>query len=189
MLNRLLLDFAQWMGEQSWSIGLHESLYMFNWLESAHVMTLVLSLGMLVLIDLRMLGWCLTSVSAAKIAERLDKPMMIGFGLMVITGAILFTAIPVRYTQSVWFRMKMILLVAAAINAFLFRRHMLASAATWALDSLPPKRTRIGAGVSLALWTGVVLCGRLIAYDWYDCGQPENTDFINWAAGCVAQSP
>ena len=146
MLNRLLLDFAQWMGEQSWSVGLHESLYMFNWLESAHVMTLVLSLGMLVLIDLRMLGWCLTSVSASKIAERLDKPMMIGFGLMVITGAILFTGIPIRYTQSVWFRIKMILLVAAAINAFLFRRHMLASAATWALDSLPPKRTRVGAG-------------------------------------------
>lgn len=188
MLNRLLLDFAQWMGDQSWSIGLHESLYMFNWLESAHVMTLVLSLGMLVLIDLRMLGWCLTSVSAAKIAERLDKPMMIGFGLMVITGAILFTGIPIRYTQSVWFRMKMILLVAAAINALLFRRHMQASATTWALDSVPPKRTRIGAGLSLALWTGVVLCGRLIAYDWYDCGQPENTDFINWAAGCVAAS-
>ena len=189
MLNRLLLDFAEWMAAQSWSIGLHESLYMFNWLESTHVITLVLSLGMLVLIDLRMLGWCLTSVSAAKIAERLDKPMMIGFGLMVITGAILFTSIPIRYTQSIWFRMKMILLVAAAINAWLFRRHMQASATTWALDALPPKRTRIGAGLSLALWTGVVLCGRLIAYDWYDCGQPANSDFMNWAAGCVAASP
>jgi len=189
VLNSLLLDFATWMSEQSWSIGLHESLYMFNWLESAHVMTLILSLGMLAIIDLRMLGWCFTSISAAKIAERLDKPMMIGFGLMVITGVILFTSIPIRYTQSVWFRMKLILLVAAAINAFLFRRHMLASASTWATDLLPPKRTRIGAGLSLALWTGIVLCGRLIAYDWYDCGKPENSDFINWAAGCVAPSP
>jgi hypothetical protein len=30
------------------------------------------------------------------------------------------------------------------------------------------------------------MCGRFIAYDWYDCGQ-DNTAFIDWAAGCVAE--
>jgi hypothetical protein len=86
-----------------------------------------------------------------------------------------------------WFRIKVILLIAAMINALLFRRYMESADKTWDLDPVPPKRVRIGAGLSLALWTGVVLCGRLIAYDWFDCGQPGNSDIINWAAGCVVR--
>jgi hypothetical protein len=186
VLNQLLLDLAKWIGTQSWSIDLHESYYMYNWLESSHVMTLMLSLGMLFLIDLRMLGLCLTNVPASKIAERLDKPMMIGFVLMFITGIVLYVGIPVRTTQSLWFRIKMILLVAAAINAWLFRKKM-ATAGSWDSERVAPKRMRIGAGLSLALWSGVVVCGRFIAYDWFDCGSAANSAFVNWAAGCLAQ--
>jgi len=159
---------------------------MYNWVESAHVMTLILCLGMLFLIDLRMLGWGFNSVPASKIAERLDKPMMIGFVAMFITGIVLYLGIPVRTTQSLWFRIKIILLVAAAVNAWLFRRHMQASVGAWDTAPVPPRRTRIGAGLSLTLWAGIVVCGRFIAYDWYDCGKSDNTAFINWAAGCVA---
>ena len=187
MLNKLFVDFATWIGEQSWSVGLHESFYMYNWVESTHVMTLMLSLGMLFVIDLRMLGLCLKNVPASKVAARLDTPMMIGFALMFVTGVLLYVGIPVRTTQSIWFRLKMILLVAAAINAWLFRRHMAASVNSWDLAPVPPTRTRVGAGLSLALWTGVIVCGRFIAYDWFDCGNPDNSAFINWAAGCMAQ--
>lgn len=188
MLNSVLLDFATWLSEQSWSIGLHESLYMYNWIETTHVLTLMVSLGMLCIIDLRMLGLAFTSVPASRIAERLDKPMLIGFSVMLITGVLLYGAIPIRTTQSLWFRIKVILLIAAAVNAWLFRRHMQAAVHSWDSDPVPPRRTRIGAGLSLALWAGVIITGRFIAYDWYDCGQPTNSAFINWAAGCMADA-
>jgi hypothetical protein len=58
---------------------------------------------------------------------------------------------------------------------------------SWDTAPVPPRRTRVAAGVSLAIWAGVVVCGRLIAYNWYDCGTPENPAFINWAAGCVVE--
>jgi hypothetical protein len=180
----MLVDFARKLGETSWSTGLHESFYMFNWIESTHVLTLMLSLGMLLIIDLRMLGWAFTDVPASKIASRLAVPMAIGFTIMVITGILLYTAIPVRYTQSVWLRIKMILLVAAAINAILFHRSMTKSVGEWDTLAVPPKRIRTGAALSLSLWALIVICGRFIAYDWYDCGKTENSAFINWAAGC-----
>jgi len=189
VLNKLLLDFAQWMDAQPWSSSLHESFYLFNWLETTHVMTLMLSLGMLVVIDLRMLGWIMPTVPASKIADRLFVPMIIGFSIMVITGVWLFTAIPIRYTQSIWFRIKLILLFAAFINAVLFHRHLKASAGSWDTAPKPPKRTRTAAALSLSLWAGVVICGRFIAYDWYDCGKDGNSAFINWAAGCIAELP
>jgi hypothetical protein len=102
---------------------------------------------------------------------------------MIVTGTLLFTAIPVRTTQSLWFRIKMILLVAAAINAWLFHRHLNRSVSSWDQDAVPPRRTRVAAALSLSLWAGVVITGRFIAYDWFDCGN-ENPAFVDWAAGC-----
>ena len=187
MLNSLALQFAEWIDSQPFSAALHESFYMFNWLETTHVLTLMLSLGMLFAIDARMAGWWLMEVPASKLAARLATPMWIGFSIMIGTGVALYTAIPIRYTQSVWFRLKLILLFAAAINAFLFHRHLNAAQGAWDLDKIPPKRTRTAAITSLCLWAAVVVCGRFIAYDWYDCGK-EMSAFMNWAAGCVAST-
>lgn len=157
---------------------------MYAWIETTHVLTLMLFLGMLFVIDLRMLGWAFNNVPASTVAERLDKPMMIGFTLMLITGFILYFAIPVRTTQSIWFRIKVVLLICAGINALLFRNKMKASDKSWDLDPKPPQRIRVGAGLSLLFWAGVVITGRTIAYDWYDCHK-ELPYFMYWAAGCV----
>jgi hypothetical protein len=179
------LQFAEWLSESAFSIGLHESFYLYNWIETTHVMTLMVSLGMLAVVDLRMLGLCFANVPASKIAERLDKPMLIGFTVMFITGILLFTAIPVRTTQSLWFRIKMVLLVAAAVNAWLFRGYLIAAKKSWDLEPVAPRRARMAAAASLTLWAGVIVTGRFIAYDWFDCGN-DNPAFIDWAAGCVA---
>ena len=110
---------------------------------------------------------------------------MIGFAVMVMTGLALFYAIPVRTTQSIWFRLKVVLLLAAGLNAFLFRRAMQNSVSDWDYSS-PPARIKVGAILSLCLWTGVIATGRMIAYDWFDCHQ-QMARLMYWAAGCVAE--
>jgi hypothetical protein len=185
VLNSLVLKFAEWVDALPISSSLHESFYLYNWIETTHVLTLMLSLGMLFVIDARMLGWWLMKVPASRIAERLNRPMWIGFSIMIVTGILLYVAIPIRTTQSIWFRIKVVLLFVAAINAIAFNRWLHTSAASWDLDKIPPKRARIAAAASLCLWAGVIVCGRFIAYDWFDCGK-EMSGFMNWAAGCVA---
>jgi hypothetical protein len=185
IVNDALLRFAQWLESQPFSIGLHESFYLYNWIETTHVLTLMVSLGMLCIIDLRMLGLCLTNMPASKVAERFNLPMLLGFGVMIITGVILFAAIPVRTTQSLWFRIKLILLFAAGINALLFHRHLQSSAGAWDNDPRPPLRTRFAGGLSLALWAGVIVTGRFIAYDWFDCGE-ANPAWVDEFVGCTA---
>ena len=184
LLNEILLDFARWLDSQSWSTQLHESIYMYAWIETTHVLTLMVFLGMLFLIDLRMLGLAFKEVPASTIAVRLDRPMMVGFVVMLITGFLLYYAIPVRSTQSVWFRIKVVMLIAAGINAFLFRRRMQASVGSWDTAPVAPKHIRVGAGLSLFFWAAIVITGRTIAYDWYDCHK-ELPYFMYWVAGCV----
>ncbi len=185
-MNELLLALARWLDSHSLSTQLHESFYMYNWVESTHVLTLMLFLGMLIIIDLRMLGWIFPTVPASHIAERLDKPMLIGMAIMFITGFALYYAIPERTTQSIWFRIKVVLLIAASINAILFRARMRDSSASWDTDLKPPNNIRFAAAASLTLWAGVVITGRTIAYDWFDCHK-ELPAFMYWAAGCVDQ--
>jgi hypothetical protein len=184
MLDELLLNLARWLETQAWSIALHESLYLYSWIETTHVLTLTVFLGMLFVIDLRVLGFIFPQVPASKIAERLDKPMLIGFAVMVISGLLLYYAIPVRTTQSIWFRIKVVLMIAAGVNALLFRNRMRAAKPAWDRDRAAPRRFRVAAGLSLALWAGVVVTGRAIAYDWFDCNKALPY-FMYWAAGCV----
>lgn len=185
MINELLSEFSAWIGNSPGSQALIGSFYLWNWIESTHVLTLMVSLGMLFIIDLRMLGWTMTNIPAQTIADKLNIPMLIGFSIMIITGLILYYANIIHETHSIWFRFKVILLIAAAINAFLFHRAMTKSVSTWGSDPLPPKRIRVGAAVSLSLWILIVFMGRLMAYNWYDCDLPQS-DFINWAAGCAS---
>jgi hypothetical protein len=39
--------------------------------------------------------------------------------------------------------------------------------------------------LSLASWATVIVMGRMIAYNWFDCDQQPQPAFVNWAAGCV----
>jgi len=184
LLNEWLLNFARWLDSFAWSTAIHESFYLYAWIESTHVLAIMVFLGMLFIIDLRILGLAFAQVPAARIAERLDKPMMIGFAVMVITGLLLFFAIPVRSTQSIWFRIKVVLLIAAGINAFLFRNKMKEVRRDGREEVEPSKRLRLGAGTSLFLWMGVVMTGRAIAYDWFDCHK-DLSYAMYWVAGCV----
>jgi uncharacterized membrane protein len=163
---------------------LHESFYMYNWIEATHVLSLMLSLGMLFIIDLRMLGLALTDMPASKIATKLSLPMLMGFSLMLMTGVLLFYAIPVRYSQSVWLRLKLLLLIVAAVNALLFHRQMNKSVASWDNEPVAPLRLRIGALISLCCWMLVVIFGRFIAYDWYDCAR-QPFELVSIFAGCI----
>ena len=184
MLNQFIYDFAVWLDATQWSSLLHESYYMYNWVETSHVLSLILSLGILFFIDLRMLGLALPQVPATTIATRLQTPMFLGFGLMIVTGLLLFYAVPVRTAQSVWFRLKLFLLLCAAVNALIFHHRLKQAGSSWSEGLSAPRSIRFGAALSLAFWTLIVICGRLIAYDWYDCSRGQS-GIIRLIAGCI----
>ena len=183
-MNERIYQLALWLDGTDWSTSIHESYYLYNWIEATHVLTLTLSLGLLLLIDLRVLGLALPSVPIRIFNNRIRWPMLIGFSLMIITGLLLLYAVPVRTVQSLWFRIKLLLLLLAAVNALVF--HYLLGR----YENLPetgrlPGSLRIGAGISIGLWVGIVTCGRLIAYDWFDCVmQPD--ELVSTLAGCLS---
>jgi hypothetical protein len=57
-----------------------------------------------------------------------------------------------------------LLLCAAGVNAAFFHRVALKSVKFWNRGVRTPVVVRAIAVISLVLWTGVIICGRLIAY-------------------------
>jgi hypothetical protein len=160
---------------------------MYPLVESVHVLTLCLFVGMSILLDLRLLGLTLRRVSVAEVTDRLVPWMVAGFVVMIITGLLLFYAIPVRSYQNVFFRLKVIALVLAGINAWVFHATIHKRVHEWGSAVVAPPRARFAGAASLVLWAVIVVCGRMIAYNWFDCDMRPGP-FIQWAAGCVHAS-
>ena len=158
---------------------------MYPLVESTHVLSLTLFVGLTMMMDLRLLGLTLRHVPVSQVTTRLLPWIRIGFGVMVVTGILLFYAIPVRNYQNIFFRVKMVMLVFAGINVWYFHTRTERTVDAWDLAARTPRAARFAAVASLVLWAGIVVSGRMIAYNWFDCDIQPQPAFINWAAGCV----
>jgi hypothetical protein len=163
-----VLGFCQWLESTPGSIALHESLWGYPIVESVHVLTLCLFLGLAVMLDLRLLGATMLKTPVSEVLERLLPWTIAGFVVMVISGALLFYAIPVKTYLNIFFRLKVVFLLLAGINVAVFHRTVSRSMSDWDLSPVPPFRARLAGGLSLALWAGIVVAGRMIAYNWFD---------------------
>lgn len=179
-----MLDFVVWLSETEWSIALHESLYLYPWIESTHVLSICLFFGTLLFVDLRLTGKVFNNLSISEMNRKVLPLTIFGFLVMSVTGLLLFYAIPVRNYQNIFFRIKMLLMVIAGINAFFFHRRMSKEAKSWDKDSSIPKSMKNSAIASLALWSSVIISGRMIAYNWFDCDRQPQPRWINELTSC-----
>src|ERR1700731_455918 len=158
------LAFFGWLADSSWSVDLHESQYAYSIIESIHVWTMAVFFGSVVMFDLRLLGLTLRKVPASEVLDRLLPLTIAAFVVMVISGTLLFYAIPLRSYQNVFFRGKMLLLLLAGLNVWLFHARVFPNVAAWDADGVPPRSARIAGAISLVVWVSVVFSGRMIAY-------------------------
>ena len=163
-----ILHFCEWLAETPWSVALHESTWGYPLVESVHVLTLCLFVGLAVMLDLRLLGVSMRGVAVSEAVHKLFPWIRAGFIVMCISGALLFYAIPVRTYQNIFFRVKLAMLLLAGLNVWIFHSGVYRKVADWDLVPVPPRGARIAAGVSLALWAGIIVAGRMIAYNWFD---------------------
>lgn len=178
-------EFLEWLGNTPWSTALLESFYMWPFVESTHVLTLAIFVGTTSMMDLRLLGVTFKGVPVSAFTTRLLPWTRGSFAVMTITGLLLFYSSPLRYYHNIFFRFKMIVLVIAGINVWLFHSRIHKRVKEWDDDPKPPRAAKVAAVVSLMAWASVVVSGRMIAYNWFDCDIQPQPDLVNWAAGCV----
>jgi hypothetical protein len=79
----------------------------------------------------------------------------------------------------------MLLLLLAGVNILLFHSRVFPSVAKWDTDAIPPKAARVAGALSLVLWVCIVVSGRMIAYNWFDCDRQPQPAIINFLTSCA----
>ncbi len=166
-----LLSICQWVDSTRLNAVLRQSNWAFPILDTIHTLGIVLVAGTIMLVDLRLLGLALRGVPIAQIVGRIVPATLWGFGLMVASGGLLFTSEAVKMYHSPAFRIKLILLALAGLNALVFHRTIYRDVANWDSGAVAPARARLAGLLSLIFWIAIIAAGRAIAYaPGYDLG-------------------
>ena len=157
------------IADTSWSAQLQASERLWMVLEGTHVLTIMLFAGTILFVDLRLLGLVLRKVPVSQVADNVLPITVAAFGVMAVTGVLLFLAQPLEYFHSLIFRFKILFLLVAAINIFWFHYKVQRRRPEWDAQPLPPVSARFSAAMSIALWMLVIATGRYAAYGWVSC--------------------
>ena len=129
--------------------------------EIIHFAGLCLLLGSLLIIDLGLIG--VLRNLGPDTTHRLLRLVALGFGINLATGMLFIVGDPGRYFINISFQIKMLLVVLAGLNALWYGLRL--SRNRTATGPFNPTRESMIIGVlSLLLWFGVLICGRMIPY-------------------------
>jgi hypothetical protein len=158
----VLREFSEWLGNTS--VGMAVADDWFPKVECVHVIALATVVGTIFLVDTRLIGLTSTRLSFRQISSRLLPWTWAGFILAVITGLLLFSSNAVAYYENGAFRLKLVLMILAAVNMLYFELVTFRNVAAWETSAKPPFAARLAGVLSVVLWCGVIMTGRWIGF-------------------------
>jgi hypothetical protein len=174
--------------------AIRNSLYDFPFLEAVHVMALSMVFGTITIVDLRLLGIASTGRSTIRVSSELLKWTWAAFGLVVVTGAIMFTTNARVYAHNTAFLIKMAMLALAGANMLTFHLTAARTMPEWDKHKSAPGIGKAAAALSLALWIGIVIAGRVVGFtttgaEAKETAPPPAVDFNDFLTGGPSSGP
>lgn len=152
-----------WLESSAPAVWMRESMWAYPAIETAHILGFTVLVGSAVMFDLRLLGFS-RSLPVIAAARHLLRWSRLSLLVVVPAGIMLFMTQAVETWANPAFRLKLLLLAVAGVNAVVFHLWTLKSIEEWEQRPTTPMRAKIAALISIIVWAGVITCGRLIAY-------------------------
>ena len=158
-----IVSMLEWVESTDLSTAIREGALPYPILGGFHLLGIALFGGMVLATDLRLLGWAMQRRPVSDIVQQFRPWKWIGFVVVVASGLLLAWAEPLKLYRSPSFWIKIALFVLVGVHAFVFRGGVYQNAAK--LDAAITPQARLAAVLSLVLWAGLIISGRLIAFD------------------------
>ncbi len=153
MLSWFVALSHSWLGQY-----MQASRWGFAVVEAIHLLGLAVLGGVILLVDLRLLGLILKTESAPNVALGLSRTLLVSLSIMLVTGIALVSEEALKCYHSPAFRWKMALLAAAILFYFTLHRAALLRTDKYQANVC----SKLAGIVSLTLWLGVGVAGRAI---------------------------
>jgi hypothetical protein len=144
---------GEWVRDSAWA---------FPFLQSWHFIGMTMLLGVVGAIDLRVLGIA-RAIPLAPL-HRFLPLAFVGFGINLITGICFFCHDPWVYAFNPSFRIKMLLILLAGLNAVWFRLGVFLDLERWGPGIEASPLAKVISALSILIWLGVITAGRYIAF-------------------------
>lgn len=136
----------------------------FPWLESIHVMAISAVVGLIAIVDLRLMGIPAHTPSRRRLESHALPIVWAAFAVSLVSGALLFASNAVRYIKNDDFQIKIFLILLAFLNMCVFQ-YLTKKRMNLDEDHIRLSMgTRLAGGISLALWIAAVFFGRRIGF-------------------------
>jgi hypothetical protein len=152
-----------WLETSDLAVAMRQWLWLYPIVEIIHISGFVILVGAAVMFDLRLLGVS-RSLPVTAMAHHLLPWSRASLMLVLPSGLLMFTAHATEMAANPAFRLKLLCLALAGLNAGLFHRGVFTSVSGWDQHVTVPGAARSAAVLSLLLWTSILTCGRLLAY-------------------------
>jgi hypothetical protein len=140
-----------------------EAIWLYPAAELLHIIGFVLLVGAAVMFDLRLLGLS-RGIPVSALAAHLLPWSRAGLAVVAPTGLLMFAADATATAANPAFRLKLLLILAAGLNALAFHLGPFRTVRAWDRHAPSPAAARAAAVLSLLIWAAVIAAGRLIAY-------------------------
>lgn len=158
------MDLWQTISSFPLSTLIGESSFYFPALECIHVMAISIVVGVIAVVDLRLLGLAWVARPVDDLAEELTTYTWMAFVVALISGGLMFISKAPEYVKNPMFLYKMALLVLAGLNMAAFHLFTYRTVEDWREHCRPAITARLAGGASLVLWIGILVLGRWIAF-------------------------
>jgi hypothetical protein len=140
----------EWIRLSAIAVFVRDSSWALLVLQSLHFFGMTLLIGVVAAIDLRILG--VASELPLRPLQRFLPLAAAGFCINLFSGLLFFAHDPYAYAFNQSFRLKLLLIALAGLNAI------------WLRFATNSRLTKLIALLSMVLWIGVISAGRYIAF-------------------------
>ncbi len=159
-----LTEFWPILEKTPFASAVRSSGLLFPWIESVHVLAVVLVMGTIGIVDLRLLGLPNREKAVRALTKEVLPYTWTAFAVAAVTGFLMFSSSATTYAADFPFQMKMVLMLLAGINMIVFHLLPYRTVHLWDVITHPPITAKIMAGTSLTLWIAIVCFGRWIGF-------------------------
>jgi hypothetical protein len=153
----------EWLESSDLAVYISHSHLLYPIIEIIHIFGFIFLVGSAFLFDLRLVGVS-KKIPVTDLAKHLLPWSRRSLLLVIPSGLLLFMTQATTLSTNRVFGLKLTLIVLALANAGYFHRFTFRSVSRW--DYLQPTIPAAKAAgiISMLLWTGVIICGRFLAY-------------------------
>jgi hypothetical protein len=153
-----MLTLCHWIDHNDLLQWINANTFLGVVLEVSHYFSMMMIVGIIGIVDLRILGLAARKQNLADLADDLLPWMWIGVVVNAISGLIMFCGEATGYWLSWPFRIKMSMVIIGIVLGIVITQN----APKWSQESVIQPKVKLLALFSMCLWIVLILAGNLV---------------------------